>query len=105
MSAAVTESPKALSRCVECQSRGRVVLRRTVLHPLRSENLGKVRDEASYFCAVAACAVVYYSDNGERFSVHDLRELISAKASGDMRPLCYCFGFSEGCARPDCAHW
>ncbi len=98
---AVTERSKSLSYCVECQSRGRAVMRRTLLHHLRSENLGKVGNEAYYFCSAATCAIVYYGDSGERFTVDDLKELVSAKASGDMRPLCYCFEFSEGDARDE----
>ncbi len=100
---AISESPKAFLHCVECQGRGRAVLRRTLLHHLRSEKLGRIGHEAYYFCSAPACAVVYYGDSGERFGVDDLRELVSAKASGDMRPLCYCFGFSEGDARDEIA--
>ncbi|MCA1604756.1 MAG: hypothetical protein LC775_04610, partial [Acidobacteria bacterium] len=42
---------------------------------------------------------VYYGDGGTRFTVHDLRELVTAKTKGDARPICYCFGFTEGDAR------
>jgi len=30
-----------------------------------------------------------------------MRELVTAKASGDARPLCYCFGFTEGDVRKE----
>ncbi len=57
--------------------------------------------EAYRFCADPHCEVVYYGDSGTRFSVDDLRELVSAKTTGDRRPICYCFGFTEGDARKE----
>lgn len=37
------------------------------------------------------------------FTVNDVRELITAKVNGDTRPLCYCFGFTEGDIRKELA--
>lgn len=98
---AVNESPKAPAKCAECGSVGRIVQRQTVLHHVRSEELGRVTDKVYRFCPDPACAVVYYSEDGTRFINHDLRELVTIKASGDARPLCYCFGFTEGDAREE----
>jgi hypothetical protein len=60
-------------------------------------------DEAYRFCPDPACSVVYYGDSGICFIANDLRELVTVKASGDARPLCYCFGFKEGDAREEIA--
>ena len=84
------------SLCDECGAKGRSVERRTVLHHVKSERLAQVSDEDYRFCAAPACAVVYYGTRGAVFTVNDVRELVTAKASGDTRPLCYCFGFTEG---------
>ncbi len=101
---AVNETPKAPAKCAECGSVERTVQRQTVLHHVRSEELGRVRDEVYRFCPDPVCAVVYYSEGGTSFTAPDLRELVSVKASGDARPLCYCFGFTEGNAREEIAH-
>jgi hypothetical protein len=56
------------------------------------------------FCSSEKCLTVYYSASGEAFTTADVRELVTAKSSGDSRPLCYCFGFTEGFARREIAH-
>jgi hypothetical protein len=90
-------SPAAsVALCAECGAKGRSVERRTVLHQVKSELLARVSDGDYWFCSAPACAVVYYNTCGEMFTVNDVRELVTAKASGDTRPLCYCFGFTEG---------
>ncbi len=91
------------TQCAECDDEGRSVSRQTVLHHVRSEELARVSDEAYRFCPSPNCQVVYYGDDGGRFTVEDVRELVTAKASGDERPLCYCFGFTEGDAREEIA--
>ncbi len=35
--------------------------------------------------------------------IDDTRELVTSKTMGDARPLCYCFGFTEGFARREIA--
>jgi hypothetical protein len=37
------------------------------------------------------------------FAVSDVREPVTAKTGGDARPLCYCFGFTEGDIRRELA--
>jgi hypothetical protein len=82
--------------CAECGTKGRGVERRTVLHHVKREQFARVCEDDYRFCADPACAVVYYGTLGAVFTVNDVRELVTAKASGDVRPLCYCFGFTEG---------
>jgi hypothetical protein len=87
---------ESASLCAECGAKGRSVERRTVLHHVKSELLARVSDDDYRFCPAPACAVVYYGTCGAVFTVNDVRELVTAKANGDVRPLCYCFGFTEG---------
>lgn len=87
------------SRCADCETEGRPVDRQTILHHVKHDHLNRVNGEAYRFCADEDCEVVYYGDGGTRFTVDDLRELVTAKSEGDKRPICYCFGFTEGDAR------
>lgn len=87
---------KSASLCAECDAKGRGVERQTVLHHVKNELLSRVEDGDYHFCTTLTCAVVYYNSHGEVFTVDDVRELVTIKASGDVRPLCYCFGFTEG---------
>lgn len=95
------EHRSASSKCPKCASKGRPVERQTILHHVKNEKLEQVNGEAYRFCADPDCEVVYYGDGGTRFLIHDLRELVSAKVSGDKRPICYCFDFTEGDARKE----
>lgn len=74
----------------------RVVARQTVLLHVKSEKLSCVDSNEYKFCPSENCPVVYYSTAGRVFTVEDVRELVRTKASGDSRPLCYCFGLTEG---------
>ncbi len=87
--------------CNECGTKGRSAARLTVLHHVKSENLSRVGNEEYKFCATPTCPVVYFAASGNLFTVSDVRELITIKASGDARPLCYCFGFTEGDIREE----
>jgi hypothetical protein len=89
------------SRCSMCGIEGRPVERQTVLHHVKHEHLERVDDEAFRFCGDQQCPVVYYGDRGTRFTVDEVRELVGAKVTGDARPICYCFGFTEGDAREE----
>ena len=91
---------KPETRCSMC-AEGRPVERQTVLHHVKHEHLERVGDEAFRFCADEQCPVVYYGDRGTRFTVDEVRELVGAKMTGDARPICYCFGFTEGDAREE----
>ena len=85
--------------CSSCGQIGRVVARKTVVHHVKSEKLNEVKSGEYKFCSSENCPAVYYSASGEMFTVADVRELAAAKTKGDERPLCYCFGFTEGFAR------
>ena len=91
------------SRCSTCEKEGRPVERQTVFHHVKHEQLDRVNGEAYRFCAEPNCPIVYYGDKGACFTVDDLRELVTTKTQGDKRPICYCFGFTEGDARDEIA--
>lgn len=89
--------------CNRCDGTGRDVSRKTVVHHVKSEKLSSVGEEEYRFCSSPECAVVYYAASGQIFTVDDVRELVTSKTTGDERPLCYCFGFTEGFARREIA--
>lgn len=89
--------------CRGCGEIGRIVTRQTVVHNVKSEKLIKVKSDEYKFCSSEKCSTVYYSATGEIYTVDDVRELVTSKAKGDSRPLCYCFGFTEGFARQEIA--
>lgn len=92
---------ESVSLCAECGTKGRSVERRTVLHHVRSELLARVSDDDYRFCPAPACTVVYYGAGEAVFTVNDVREPVTTKTSGGERPLCYCFGFTEGDIRKE----
>jgi len=100
----VFNKKSATVKCFVCGTEGRPVERQTVLHHIKYEHLDRVNGEAYRFCPDPNCEVVYYGDHGTRFGVDDLRERVSAKTTGDGRPICYCFGFTEGDARKEIVH-
>lgn len=95
------ETPQ--NACKQCGEIGRAVSRQTVAHHVKSEKLSTVGDEVYKFCSSQNCAIVYYAASDQVFTVSEVRELITAKTTGDARPLCYCFGFNEGFARREIA--
>jgi hypothetical protein len=95
------ETPKNI--CHNCGEVGRAVARQTVAHHVKSEKLDRVKSDEYKFCSSEKCPTVYYSVSGEVYSVGDVREPVASKSSGDQRPLCYCFGFTEGFARREIA--
>jgi hypothetical protein len=99
--ATVLSDKNAPTRCFDCGVEGRPVKRQTMLHHVRHEHLARVNSEAYRLCPDPNCAVVYFSESGTRFTVDEVRELISAKTTGDRRPVCYCFGFTEGDVREE----
>lgn len=85
--------------CDNCGKVGRIVAKQTVVHQVKSEKLPAVSDLEYRFCSSADCEVVYYSADSSVFTTDDVRELVTSKTKGDDRPLCYCFGFTEGNVR------
>jgi hypothetical protein len=84
-----------------CEKEGSPVELQTVVHQVKHEHFDCVNGESYRFCADRGCRVVYYGDEGTRFTVDDVREPVTTKTQGDARPICYCFGFSEGDARKE----
>lgn len=97
----VLRDKSAATHCLDCGVEGRPVERQTVFHHVKPEYLTRVNGEVYRFCPDPNCAVVYFGESGTRFTVDEVRELVSTKATGDARPICYCFGFTEGDARED----
>lgn len=87
--------------CRQCGESGRAIWRQTVVHHVKSEKLALVSQEDYKFCASNNCPVVYYTEFGQEFTTSDVRELVTSKSEGDSRPLCYCFGFTEGDVRQE----
>ncbi len=87
--------------CGQCGEVGRIVARQTVVHHVKSKKLAEIKSDEYKFCPSEKCPTVYYSVSGEVFIVDDVRELVTSKSSGDNRPLCYCFGFTEGFVREE----
>ena len=102
-SGANTSKETPQNACGGCGETGRDVSRQTVVHHVKSEKLFSVGDEEYKFCSSQNCAVVYYAVSGQTFMIDDARELVTSKTTGDARPLCYCFGFTEGFARQEIA--
>jgi hypothetical protein len=98
------EIPNTDSCCSMCEKEGRPVELQTVVHQVKHEHFDCVNGESYRFCADRSCRVVYYGDEGTRFTVDDVRELVTTKTQGDARPICCCFGFSEGDARKEIEH-
>jgi hypothetical protein len=88
-----------ITACVACGMQGWPIKRQTILHHLKHERFDRVNEEAYRFCPERNCEVVYYSNCGTKFGVNDLREPVGAKLIGDIRPICYCFGITEGDVR------
>jgi len=98
---AVKADESLLTACRICGEPGRIVAKQTVVHQVISEKLSSVGDAEYRFCGTAECDVVYYSVDGNVFTTDDVRELVTTKTQGDNRPLCYCFGFTEGNVRQE----
>jgi len=67
----------------------------TVKAILRDESLGRLVPTTYYFCPKPACAVVYFSQQGECYSKDDVRTTVWQKEPAGSRLLCYCFGENE----------
>ena len=93
-----------VEQCRKCAGESRPVERQTILHHVKHDQLDRVNGQQYRFCLDPGCEVVYFGDRGTLFTTADVRELVSAKAKGDRRPICYCFGFTEGDARTQIEH-
>lgn len=77
---------------------------RLLKHQLCPAHLNSVKPgESWFFCATPKCAVVYYDGEGGSFMTDSLRLPVTQKSSGRDRPLCYCFGYTEGMLKDEFA--
>lgn len=74
---------------------GTRVCSQTVKAILRAASLRRLVPTTHYFCAEPACAVVYFSQEGECYSKDDVRTTVWQKEPSGSRLLCYCFGENE----------
>ena len=87
--------------CPSCQRRGLSVELRTVKAILTEPALSRVQCVSHRFCRTAACGVVYYDETGAAYERADVRVRVSQKEPIGDRPMCYCFGESEGTIRDE----
>jgi hypothetical protein len=74
---------------------GTRVRRQTVKAILKDSSLRCLRPATYYFCPESTCDVVYFSQQGELYSKHDVRTTVWQKEPVGDRLLCYCFGENE----------
>ncbi len=55
------------------------------------------------FCGEAHCPVVYFSDEGQRFTADEVRVPVWQKHPVGTRVICYCFGENEARIREELA--
>lgn len=89
---ATTVSP---TQCPECGTAGRLVDRITVKAMLRPEALMRFSAPEHRFCATPECPVVYFGID-EGFDREEISVPVFQKEPVGDRPVCYCFGVSEG---------
>jgi hypothetical protein len=82
-------------RCGICRTAGKPVDSLTVKALVTDAALGRYEHAAYRFCPDAACAVVYFAENGPVFTTDDVRERVWQKQPAGRRTLCYCFGENE----------
>jgi hypothetical protein len=87
------------SRCPASGSQGSAVDLLTVKALLTERALRNLRPGEYRFCPDAACEVVYFSADGDRFTTTDVRVPVWQKLRFGERPICYCFGESEATIR------
>jgi len=92
-------NPPSTGRCPETGTAGTLVKRETVQALVIAEALPRVSQGAYRFCPAAGCDVVYFDDNGSRFTTQDLRVAVWQKQPFGSRLICYCFEESEASIR------
>ena len=86
---------KPIVACRVCGTSGKPVESLTVKALLTEAALGRYEHAAYHFCQDAACAVVYFEENGTTFTTADVRDRVWQKRPVGDRTLCYCFGENE----------
>ena len=67
----------------------------TVKALLKDESQRRLVQTTYYFCPEPDCRIVYFSEQGDCYSIEDLRTTVWQKEPSGNRLLCYCFGESE----------
>lgn len=93
--AASQSSPDEAALCPVSGTKGVTVDLLTVKAMLTNTSLRRVTAAAHRFCADPACDIVYFAEDGQRYSTADLRVVIWHKAPAGARTVCYCFGENE----------
>ena len=81
--------------CPVTGTTGTRVRLQTVKAILRESSLRRLMPRTYYFCPEPACAVVYFSEQGDCYSKDELRTCVWQKEPAGSRLLCYCFGENE----------
>ncbi|MGB7441521.1 MAG: hypothetical protein WA919_10665 [Coleofasciculaceae cyanobacterium] len=66
---------------------------KSLLKPSALETLNP--DTVYYFCAAPDCPVVYFNEEGQVFTVEQVKVPVFQKNRGLDVPVCYCFGWSR----------
>lgn len=93
----IQQEPRSVNACPACGRKGKPVQMQTVKAML-SVSLREVRDASYLFCKTRACAVVYFSLDGEQtFTTEEVREKVYQKLP-DLEEVfvCYCFQHPVG---------
>ena len=69
-----------------------IITLKSLLKPLALETLNP--DTTYFFCDTADCPAVYFSEEGQVFTVDQVKVLISQKHQSTNVPICYCFDWS-----------
>ena len=91
----------SVGRCPRSGSFGTAVALQTVKALLTDTALRRLESGDYRFCPDARCDVVYFNAAGSQFEAQDLRVLVGHKLPYGSRPLCYCFGESDGSIRAE----
>ena len=92
---------RSVALCPESGSVGTRVARRTVQALVIGASLQRLRSEEYRFCPDPTCDVVYFDDEGSRFTTADLRVPVWQKSVFGAGEICYCFGESEASIRAE----
>ncbi len=94
LSAAAKKQGKGLV-CQQCGRPGKPVGRITVEALLKPELRGHINGTPYAFCENPGCSVVYFAQDGTRFTKDQIRVRVGLKEKEDPIPVCYCFGVTE----------
>lgn len=91
-----SSSPQTLHLCPRDRTKGKPVQLITLKSLLIPTSLEQLNASDKYrFCPSQNCSVVYFSEQGQLFTVDDLKVPVFPKDSSETVPICYCFGWSR----------